>query len=53
MILPVKCEKALIYSCKMERPEIEDCDFDPKFKNALYFVYLNEKKIAAKRLKNL
>ena len=25
-------------------PKIEDSDFDPKFKNALYFVYLNQKK---------
>ncbi len=44
-------EKALIYSCKMERPEIEDCDFDPKFKNALYFVYLNEKKYSRQAVK--
>jgi mevalonate kinase len=36
-------KKALLYSWKMERPEIEDCDFDPNFKNALYFVYLNQK----------
>lgn len=44
-------EKALIYSCKMERPEIEYCDFDPKFKNALYFVYLNEKKYSRQAVK--
>ena len=37
-------KKALLYSCKMERPEIEDCDFDPEFKNAIYFIYLNQKK---------
>ena len=37
-------EKALLYSCKMERPMIEYCDFDPKFKNAIYFIYLNQKK---------
>jgi mevalonate kinase len=44
-------EKALIYSCKMERPEIEDSDFDPKFKNALYFVYLNQKKYSRQAVK--
>ena len=44
-------KKALIYSCKMERPEIEDSDFDPKFKNALYFVYLNQKKYSRQAVK--
>ena len=37
----------------MERPEIEDCDFDPSFKNALYFVYLNQKKNSRQAVKEL
>ena len=37
-------KKALLYSRKMEAPEIEDCNFDPKFKSDIYFVYLNQKK---------
>ena len=33
-------------------PKIEDCDFDPNFKNALYFVYLNQKKNSNQAVKD-
>tara|TARA_B100000941_G_scaffold289859_1_gene270257 strand:- start:1209 stop:2108 length:900 start_codon:yes stop_codon:yes gene_type:complete len=44
-------EKALFYRRKMETPEIEDCNFDPKFKSDLYFVYLNQKKSSSLAVK--
>ena len=37
-------EKALFYTSGKKTPKIEDSNFDPKFKNSLYFVYLNQKK---------
>ena len=37
-------DKPLFYTRGMVEPKIEYCDFNPNFKNSLYFVYLNRKK---------
>tara|TARA_X000000950_G_scaffold66349_2_gene81711 strand:- start:7785 stop:8684 length:900 start_codon:yes stop_codon:yes gene_type:complete len=36
--------KPLFYTRGINTPKVESCDFNPTFKSALYFVYLNQKK---------
>ena len=41
----------LIYRKQHLDPHIESCEFDPLFKNSLYFVYLNQKKNSREAIK--
>ena len=41
-----KAKKPLFYSIKSEKPLIEDCEFDPVFKENILFVYLGRKQVS-------
>ncbi len=41
-----KSKKPLFYSVKNGKPLIEDCEFDPVFRENLLFVYLGEKQVS-------
>ena len=45
-------KKPIFYSIGKDGPVIENCQFNPKFKNNLYLVYLNKKKKSSDAIKN-
>ena len=47
-----KSNKPIIYSLEKSTPKIVKCDFNPSFKNSLFFVYLNKKQNSMRELKN-
>ncbi|MBJ25587.1 MAG: GHMP kinase [Flavobacteriaceae bacterium] len=46
-----KSSKPIIYSLEKSIPKIVKCDFNPSFKDSLFFVYLNKKQNSMRELK--
>lgn len=46
------CNKPIIYTLNKKNPEFEQVNFNPPFKNNLYFIYLGEKQNTYKEILN-
>ena len=50
----IACAQAkspLLFSNKNQSPKVESCEFNPSFKDQLFFVYLNQKKDSSEAIK--
>ena len=46
-----KTDQAILYQLDHGVPQFEPVDFDPEFKNQLFFVYLNKKQVSSESIK--
>lgn len=45
-----RSDKALLYQVKNKKPQFQQIDFNPSFKNKIYFVYLGKKQNSSKEV---